>query len=322
VNGPVDWGPGAFPPKATKQRIEAEFALELQACRELERLAAERMVAWPRRETPTAKSEDAADELISLEVARSTKTYRAVLTLASTGYGEQAAMLNRSLFEGMAVAHWIHQDPPKAAAQYEDAARFGAHLAAELVERVEWTEDVDQDALGDAKLEGDELAEMKRRFRDHGDGLWTGHRSLRTLVRSTENQWGDEGRKQLWDFLEIAHRDNNQLLHSTVVGMHRGFSGHEPDGGRVWVGPSNVHIGEALFGAFWIYAQTLSLASDRFGFADPGELLAAIERHQHAFIRLTAQDVRGIGRNDPCPCESGRKFKQCHQSQLQAAGVV
>jgi preprotein translocase subunit SecA len=23
-------------------------------------------------------------------------------------------------------------------------------------------------------------------------------------------------------------------------------------------------------------------------------------------------DLPGVGRNDPCPCESGRKFKRCH----------
>jgi preprotein translocase subunit SecA len=25
-----------------------------------------------------------------------------------------------------------------------------------------------------------------------------------------------------------------------------------------------------------------------------------------------AQRFAGVGRNDPCPCDSGRKFKMCH----------
>jgi preprotein translocase subunit SecA len=35
---------------------------------------------------------------------------------------------------------------------------------------------------------------------------------------------------------------------------------------------------------------------------------AGAEEEQHPFVR----DGRKIGRNDPCPCGSGRKYKQCH----------
>src|SRR3954447_22963487 len=38
--------------------------------------------------------------------ARGTKIYRAALLLSDRGYGEEAAMLNRSLFEHMVVAWW------------------------------------------------------------------------------------------------------------------------------------------------------------------------------------------------------------------------
>jgi Family of unknown function (DUF5677) len=38
---------------------------------------------------------------------RGTKTYRAALLLADRGYGEQAGMLNRSLFEHAVVAWWL-----------------------------------------------------------------------------------------------------------------------------------------------------------------------------------------------------------------------
>lgn len=40
-------------------------------------------------------------------VARGTTTYRAALLLADRGYGEQAGMLNRSLFEHPVVAWWL-----------------------------------------------------------------------------------------------------------------------------------------------------------------------------------------------------------------------
>lgn len=31
-----------------------------------------------------------------------------------------------------------------------------------------------------------------------------------------------------------------------------------------------------------------------------------------------AVQVRAVGRNDPCPCGSGRKYKQCHASKSRA----
>jgi hypothetical protein len=43
--------------------------------------------------------------------ARATKTYRAVLLLANFGYGEQAGMLNRSLFEHAVVLLWLTLAP-------------------------------------------------------------------------------------------------------------------------------------------------------------------------------------------------------------------
>ncbi|MBI2806623.1 MAG: SEC-C domain-containing protein [Planctomycetes bacterium] len=33
-------------------------------------------------------------------------------------------------------------------------------------------------------------------------------------------------------------------------------------------------------------------------------------------IREAVRDAGGIGRNDPCPCGSGRKFKHCHLGRL------
>jgi hypothetical protein len=33
-------------------------------------------------------------------------------------------------------------------------------------------------------------------------------------------------------------------------------------------------------------------------------------------IREAVQDGGGIGRNDPCPCGSGKKFKRCHLGKL------
>lgn len=34
--------------------------------------------------------------------------------------------------------------------------------------------------------------------------------------------------------------------------------------------------------------------------------------HAHAVSDPVRNPVRDVGRNDPCPCGSGRKFKKCH----------
>jgi hypothetical protein len=49
----------------------------------------------------------AADMLLQTVLARSTRTYRAAMLLATEGMGEQTRMLGRSLFEDMVDAHWI-----------------------------------------------------------------------------------------------------------------------------------------------------------------------------------------------------------------------
>jgi hypothetical protein len=192
-------------------------------------------------------------------------------------------------------------------------------LAAELIEHVGWLDKADPEELANARLSGAELDEMRQAFGRYGDGLWTGHKNLRAIVSDIEAQWTpEEARKVLWSFLDVIHRDNNQLLHSTVSSLHRAFSGPDPDGGRVWVGPSNVHCEQALLAAYWTYAQTITLASDRFGFEDCEGLHAMVASRQWAFVTLTEADVRDVGRNDPCPCESGRKYKVCHEPQVEA----
>jgi preprotein translocase subunit SecA len=35
-----------------------------------------------------------------------------------------------------------------------------------------------------------------------------------------------------------------------------------------------------------------------------------------------SQDWSKVGRNDPCPCGSGKKFKACHYAELRAKGVI
>jgi len=42
----------------------------------------------------------------------------------------------------------------------------------------------------------------------------------------------------------------------------------------------------------------------------PAEIMLALAREQ----TLREQKLANAGRNDPCPCGSGKKFKHCHGS--------
>jgi preprotein translocase subunit SecA len=39
-------------------------------------------------------------------------------------------------------------------------------------------------------------------------------------------------------------------------------------------------------------------------------------------VDLEKVDWKRVGRNDPCPCGSGKKFKECHYRNLRAEGVI
>ena len=62
-----------------------------------------------------------------------------------------------------------------------------------------------------------------------------------------------------------------------------------------------------------------------FHHADFGmKLMAGLYRRQRPIPEVMAildRAFAGVGRNDPCPCKSGRKFKQCHGRQHQAARI-
>ena len=41
-------------------------------------------------------------------------------------------------------------------------------------------------------------------------------------------------------------------------------------------------------------------------------LKTALEKFQNIFFRRTKVNQRQLGRNDPCWCGSGKKYKRCH----------
>jgi preprotein translocase subunit SecA len=46
------------------------------------------------------------------------------------------------------------------------------------------------------------------------------------------------------------------------------------------------------------------------------------EQPAQPVVDLSQVDWKRVGRNDPCPCGSGKKFKACHYPQLRAEGII
>ena len=248
---------------------------------------------WVTGHRPTAPpSQGAAGELILRTYARSSKTYRASIILAGLGYGAQAGMLNRSLFEDMAVSHWIKLNPDHAPALYE---RHRQHTMTQMkdtykkydreVELASWP------PLGDAERQ--ELAtEFARKHH------WT-KRSLYELVKDIEGEFTDEhvDRRMLWQMFDISHRFNNLILHHSFFGL--GLAA-KTEAGRVQhdVGPSDRHVFGALQGAFFSYGHTTSLVHTGVELA---ELNALWSEHIGAFssTKLVPRD-RPNGHDRSC----------------------
>lgn len=195
--------------------------------------------------------------------ARATLTYRAVMQLCRGGFGEQADMLNRSLFEDMTAAHWVSLHPQEAVERIEKHHQHS---------RVLWRRVIERRGLGEAPdlgLDAETVRALDDLFGPHGSKPWLGI-NMWDLVCEIEGLWEEEPREQLWLFYELAHRANNQKLHLTSFAIGRVADARE-DGDEIVfefrASPSierDGPVGAALFGAWWIYVQLAGLIWDVF----------------------------------------------------------
>lgn len=189
------------------------------------------------------------------ENARALRTYTAALALCRQGYGDPALMLVRSLFEGMAIAHWASEQEYEAHRRYDRHFRHTQILWHEKLHAVGW-DNLVPNAL---EVSDDERDELHQLFGKYGSRLWTGHRDMYDLVAAIEHQWKNEASKaELGLHLRVAYHDANLILHCTPWALEQNFD-READGIVLEAGPSTKTLGRAIFTAFWTYSQTLTL---------------------------------------------------------------
>lgn len=195
---------------------------------------------------------DTADKIVLAELSRATKTHLAVIDLALGGFGQQASMLNRALFEAMVNLLWTTIEPETALYRFEkhwrlcSLQRFEARKEAGLVEDGETH-----------PVTAMELKELKALFGPYGHKSWTGH-NLDQLLKKVERIHHlfptQEYRESLWHYYRFVHRSNNWLLHGASVGMMERVTLHR-DGLKAEFGPSETMLKEALASAAWCYAN-------------------------------------------------------------------
>jgi hypothetical protein len=159
-----------------RDRIKERHSGELAASEFLLDAYESRTSPWSGRPVEAKDTERVSpDEIIVMELSRSRKSYEARVDLARRGFGEQAAMINRSLFEGMAVAHWVHSHESEAMDRFNRAARLHDHLYIERVRNAGW---LDKEETASFKpLDKDDLRALQKDFGKYGEFMWTGPES-------------------------------------------------------------------------------------------------------------------------------------------------
>lgn len=110
-----------------QEALLEEYADYFAACEETAQFFRDHRMVDPKA-TPESLA-------VNWTTARSYRTYLVVVHLCKCGYGLQAAMLNRTLFEDMISAHWAIKHPKAAATRMAEHDAYTATLRAEGYEK-------------------------------------------------------------------------------------------------------------------------------------------------------------------------------------------
>lgn len=283
-----------------ERQVREYFGRELDACFALLGLAREIVEPkeWRGRELDDSKP---ADRLIAMESARSLKTYRGALDAALGGFGPQAAMLNRSLFEGMAVAYWVRANPELAAERFEQHARHSRGIWAQRFDVL-----VDDSGILDLPTEEEQRA-LDKIFGPWGTKLWVGL-PMHKIIEAIQDHWLEP--MELRKFFAIAYADTVETQHTSVLSLSRQVATDNDTNLILDSGPSLRQIPQALYGALWPFGHLLTLVAEHFVIHGRERIVPLVDQSKSIIYPLPESERPG--RNDPCPCGSGKKYKKCH----------
>ncbi len=193
-------------------------------------------------------------------LVRSPPLGEAALTLAEAGFGREAMMLNRPLFELMLDAYWAGSEPELADKRFLAHARYKQHLqrnVARLYPELEI-------APGGESLDPEEVKASSALFGRYASSSWTGL-NLKERVEAFEKHLGsdDSGRRQLWFVFDVLHDLNNGELHPSSWSLSRALRRVPTADGayrlQFRVGPEPEFSAFALGFTWWVFVQLLDL---------------------------------------------------------------
>ncbi len=246
------------PIEPVRSQLAERYAEQLEACDGLRQFALDIRTPWGGRPLDDDMKHEAILVVIS---SRSLNTFWSAVELARIGFGQQAAMLNRSLFEDMIDAHWVTVEPDLAAQRLEEHHLHGRMLLADTVREDRLLPESDIPTF-----DAERRIALDKQFGAYGERSWTGL-SLHQRGEAVKHLWGDEqGQEGLRFYCRIVHRENNQLLHVSAFSISSEVRARTSDALTLSLGPSEAHVGKALLSAFWTFGQTISLILDTFEF--------------------------------------------------------
>jgi Family of unknown function (DUF5677) len=231
--------------------IANDSGAELAACRSLLDFALAELGAWSGRPI-----KQGADRIILAEAVRATKTLGALIQLCEAGFGEQALMLARSLFEGMVVAHWVSDHRRQAVGLFTRHEKFTRLLWYETLEALGWIDANDRNLR--PSIGPKDRKALQHLFNPYGTKAWW-RMSVPKLLGEIERQWDAQGRADLWRHHDIVYRLSNQILHSTVTSLSAAYTKRTSTTLAMTAGPSNQFVSQALYAAYWTYGQIFTL---------------------------------------------------------------
>jgi uncharacterized protein DUF5677/SEC-C motif-containing protein len=285
---------------------ERPLAERLERCRALGELAEARLSGiWD----GGLRLLEPCDGLLLGMFGRLASTFRSLIVLSEKGYGEQAAMLDRALYEGMVDAYWFTVEPERAQARAEQHYIYTRVVVAEA-HNCNPPPGQPAMAIKPADLTAKEQIDRENLFGRYGELSWTGeplHRRLKVIQEVFPEDYPGQ--------LSASYAQHNRLpilaMHGAPMAINDRFV-DVPGGQAVLAGPSGQHLGPALRTGFWCYSKLVHLLLRRW---EPGGLVELTALYDHGwpdFQAITTESMRRAGRNGLCPCGSGRKLKRCH----------
>ncbi len=242
----------------------APAKLRIHACQRLLRWVGAHAEEW------TAGQDLRGHDMVLLTVfARSTRTYEAIVRwLAENGFGEQGIMLNRSLFEDMVDAHWIHLNPDLAVDRLVEHDLYSRLLRADVQRRFPaWFDHEKPPAI---KVTNDKRKELKDLFGKTGSRSWTGIPHIEDRLEGVISCWPESDHDQVRFWAAWVVKMMNEVLHPSALSIGRFGAPRLNDNDNLeWrFGATPERLTESLHGALWTYSQTVGLIVDRYA---PGE---------------------------------------------------